>query len=226
MATSDADTVPAAPAPWDLHAVGYILMLRLDAAQLEPFVPDELRALRVPGFSYAMFVDYAEAPVGPYHELLFIPGAFRYPQRTCFTVTKIYVSTLSSVVNGRRNWGIPKEQAQFEVSYGDDRVDRVRMRVEGRDAVELSLRHYLIGFPLVSGIIPSGLRTLCQTLDGKRFTIAPSARSPMRAARLLAARSDGRAFPAFTPANVVVAVKLPRVQMTFPVAEIETLPAG
>jgi hypothetical protein len=216
---------PNVPAPWQLHACGYVLVLKLARAELDAsrFTPPALHGIRRGPFAYAMFVDYAQAPVGPYRELLFIPGAFRYRDRTCFTITRIYVSSEASVINGRRNWGIPKQLAQFEVEYGasDARLDRVRMLVDGSPAVELTLRHYPLGFPLLSGLIPAGLRTLRQTLDCQQFTFAPTARGPIRAARVVAARIDPDRFPAFTPADVIAAVKLPDIELWFPAAQLE-----
>lgn len=219
------ETPPDALAPWQLHASAYILVLKLPRAQLDEgsFVSAGPKTARRGHLAYAMFVDYDRTPVGPYRELLFIPGAFRYGNRTCFTITKIFVSSMASVVNGRRNWGIPKELAHFEVEYGSDRVDRVRMRASGRQAVALELRHYPLGIPLLGGLIPAGMRTLCQTLDERRFTFAPTARGPMRAAKLLRAEIDPEVFPAFAPEHVVAAVKLPSVDMLFPAAEVTPL---
>jgi hypothetical protein len=168
-----------------------------------------------------MFVDYAQSPVGPYRELLFMPGAIRYDDRTCYTITKIYVSTTDSVESGRHNWGIPKEQASFDVEYGEDRVDRVRMRVGERDAARFELKHMPIGFPLYAGLLPAGMRTLRHTLDGNRYTIAPTATSPLRFASVREVEIDDTLFPRFTPKDVVAAVKAARVTMTFPEASIE-----
>lgn len=222
---TERNDLPSVPAPWELQASGYLFVLKLAREQLDvgSFAPPSLRSARTGPFAYAMFVDYAQTPVGPYRELLFIPGAFRYPDRTCFTITKIYVSSQASVVNGRRNWGIPKELAEFEVEpgVGGERVDRVQMRVAGRPAVDLTLRHYPIGVPLLGALVPAGLRTLRQTLDGRQFTLAPAMNGSLRAARLLEAKIDAEHFPAFTPRDVVAALKLPRVDFSFPVAQVE-----
>ena len=52
--------------------------------------------------------------VGPYDELMIIPGLFSRPGKDggepsyALAITRIYVSTVASVANGRRLWGIPK----------------------------------------------------------------------------------------------------------------------
>ena len=215
---------PAAPAPWELAASGYILVLRLPKLSLETqsFTPEVLRPFRIGRYGYAMFVDYASSPVGPYHELLFIPGAFRGVGLDHWSITKIYVSSLASVLNGRRNWGMPKELARFEVEYGEDRCDRIRMLVSDEPAVELTLRHCSLGVPLRSGLVPARLRTLTHVADGRRFTVTPRARGRIRAARLVAARIDGRFFPPFDPSQVLAAVKISDFRVTFPKAVIDS----
>jgi hypothetical protein len=224
-ATGDAD-VPVAPAPWTLRARGYILVLRLPDALREEgcFIPETLRASAGGGFSYAMFLDYEESPVGPYRELLLIPCAFRFGDRKHWSITKIYVSTQASVVNGRRNWGIPKELADFDVRYGEDRVDEVTMRVNGEPAVELALRHLPLGAPLLGGLFPDRMRSLAQELAGTRFTFSPSAKGSLKLAKLVEARIDPRFFPAFSPNQVLAATKVTSLAMTFPVPQVEAIP--
>jgi hypothetical protein len=44
--------------------------------------------------------------IGPYDEIMFIPGEFNNPVSTKhMRITTIYVSTEASIRNGRRNWG-------------------------------------------------------------------------------------------------------------------------
>jgi len=62
-------------------------------------------------------VRYKSGPAGPYDELLFVPGNLKNPttdKKAALSVTRIYVSSLASVVNGRRNWNIPKHLGRFE----------------------------------------------------------------------------------------------------------------
>ncbi|KAK4704062.1 hypothetical protein P7C70_g2148, partial [Phenoliferia sp. Uapishka_3] len=54
--------------------------------------------------------------IGPYDELLITPGLFSRPDSPTeyyAAITRIYVSTPSSVLNGRKNWNIPKHLAHF-----------------------------------------------------------------------------------------------------------------
>ena len=52
--------------------------------------------------------------------LLLIPGTMRFPDgRRYASFSRILVSTWDSVVNGRINWGIPKDRANFDWVRGD-----------------------------------------------------------------------------------------------------------
>ncbi|KAJ0423277.1 hypothetical protein BJY00DRAFT_310407 [Aspergillus carlsbadensis] len=63
-----------------------------------------------------MIVRYEETDVGPYDELILIPGRAVNPHsgKAELRISTIYVSTDASVWNGRRNWNIPKHRAVFD----------------------------------------------------------------------------------------------------------------
>jgi hypothetical protein len=96
------DSIPELPAPWSLTGTGLIMVLK--------------------GQRLLMVVDYQTADCGPYQELLYIPGKELFGGQKRYTIKDIYVSSMSSVVNGRRNWGIPKILADFKRTENGARV--------------------------------------------------------------------------------------------------------
>ena len=65
----------------------------------------------------AQILRYSDSPVGPYDELAIIPGAWevegkgkdgKVRKMRDMRITGIWVSRVETLVNGRRNWGIPK----------------------------------------------------------------------------------------------------------------------
>jgi len=65
------------------------------------------------GLCFAQILRYSETPVGPYDELLIIPGTFDgagpfKEVKKNLRITGIWVSSRETCMNGRRNWGIPK----------------------------------------------------------------------------------------------------------------------
>lgn len=223
----DADDHPStalAPAPWQLQGRGYIAMLRFDddGEQQDRFLPPTLQGRRARSpYAWLMFVDYARSDVGPYHELLFIPGSFPFEDgRKHLSISRIFVSSQASVDNGQRNWGIPKELAQFEVRYGAQGLDRVKVARHGRVFAELDFKSYPLPLPFPGGLVPAGLRTLGQHREGQSFIYAPSASGLVRPASLRRAWSDAAEFPLLARAKPVLAVEVSRFQMRFPVSRV------
>ncbi|QSS61244.1 hypothetical protein I7I51_03416 [Histoplasma capsulatum] len=68
------------------------------------------------GACMVMIVRYLDTPVGPYDEILWVPGWFEVPPKKASNprVTRIYVSRKESIYNGRKNWNIPKHLANFK----------------------------------------------------------------------------------------------------------------
>lgn len=219
--------VPLKPAPWDLRGSGWIVALKLPAHDPahDAFLPRELVGRGRSLASYLMYVDYAESGCGPYRELLFIPGAFPFDDgRRHLSISRILVSTWDSVVNGRANWGIPKDRADFEVEQCGvrGREERVRITSEGREVCELrfdTLR-FAPPLPVHGGLLPASLRTLAQRFRGRSFYYAPAARGWVRPGRLLSWRFDPALFPDLAGAAVVAAVRVESFRLTFPVARI------
>jgi len=216
--------VPLRPAPWDLRGSAWIVALKLpphDPAR-DAFLPPELAGRGRGLASYLMFVDYLESGCGPYRELLFIPGAFPFGDgRRHLSISRILVSTWDSVVNGRNNWGIPKDRADFEVQQ-EGRDEVVRVTSDGRELCELRMAQLRFAPPLPvhSGIVPAALRTLAQRFRGNTYYYAPEARGRVRPGRLVSRRFDGTLFPDLSSAAVVAALKVESFRMRFPVARV------
>jgi hypothetical protein len=106
------------PAPWTLRIDNsWILPFHSTSKIPEYSLQNEESREDQDGLGMAMVVSYKDSNAGPYDELLFaipcskpsIPGEI-FPT---YHIPVIYVSTEESVRNGRRNWGIRKELADF-----------------------------------------------------------------------------------------------------------------
>ncbi|KAF2786235.1 hypothetical protein K505DRAFT_260305 [Melanomma pulvis-pyrius CBS 109.77] len=132
--------VPRAPAPWTTTSECYWLFVTMK--ELPTGVYDALEETRFGGGKLAeerekvgefkgglgivMVVRYSDTPVGPYDELILIPGTFAVPQPTsnappnipkkALRIARIYVSQRTTTYNGRVNWNIPKHLARFTFS--------------------------------------------------------------------------------------------------------------
>lgn len=214
-----------APAPWNLNGRGYIAALRFDDGVLDsdPFTPPQLQGKRLSGnIGYVMLVDYSSSAVGPYYELLFIPGRFQIGKQRRYSISSIFVSSEDSVVNGRRNWGIPKYHANFDLQY--DSKGGVSASVSRNGAVfcKLQFEKKRGSIPVTTALVPPVLRTLTQHWEGQRFDYTPSAGGWAGLARLHSAWADPSEFPELNKAKPLLAVATTKFRMTFPVSKITT----
>ncbi|TDU28792.1 acetoacetate decarboxylase [Panacagrimonas perspica] len=226
VAPQEVDTdsgIALAPSPWDLAGQGYMFALWMPQDVLDHasfILPQTPRAGRG-RIAFAMFVDYASSDVGPYHELLYIPGKLRFGDEARLSISRIFVSSQASVVNGRLNWGIPKDRCDFDVHYGSR--DQISLRTDdGRRFAEMELEAFGPRLPAPMQWTPRSWRTLSQVRDGKRFTYVPEASGHFRFARVRNWRFDPAVFPDLTQGRVLAAMKITDFRMRFPVSRIES----
>lgn len=216
--------VALAPAPWDLQGQGYIFLLRMPQAVLDhgSFTPPGLQRAGRGRLAIAMFVDYATSDVGPYHELLYIPGKLRFEAKRHWSISRIFVSSWASVVNGQRNWGIPKDRCDFEVHYGA--TDCIALRTDqDRVFAELELQAYGPRLPAPMTWTPRSWRTLSQVHQGQRYTYVPEARGHFRFARVRHWRFDAGMFPDLAQGRVLLAARITDFSMRFPVSSVQPI---
>lgn len=218
-----ASSIVEAPAPWRLSGDAFICALHLPADRLanDPWLPKSLKGKRKPTrTALLMYVNYHSSDIGPYHELLFVPGVFPFADgRRHPCISRILVSTETSVVNGRKNWGIPKEMAAFSVNQEGRTLD-VQVKQDDSLVAELTFRHWPVGLPTFGSLFPERWRTLGQHHDGKTFLYAPLASGLVQPARLINARFNPELFPDLNAARSLFAVRMPNFQMSFPEARV------
>lgn len=109
---------PPIPLPWQTKELPKGAIDPLEVKRYE-----ELQATYTGGLGTIQLIRYHSSPVGPYDELLYIPGNMTYKVGASSVsglgITRIYVSTVESIVNGRRNWNIPKQLARFTFTPED-----------------------------------------------------------------------------------------------------------
>lgn len=113
--------IPDAPAPWTLnYQKSWTFLFPVDPKKTQMICrdPQEAATCSDYGFGLALTVRYQDSPVGPYDEVLIgLPvktPVLRDEILPGYRIPVIYVSTEASVRNGRKNWGIRKELANFK----------------------------------------------------------------------------------------------------------------
>lgn len=210
-----------APAPWNLTGNGYVILYWFKKEKLKErcFLDDSIKESYLGGRGCVMLVDYKSSNVGPYKELLFIPGKINFKGQKLFTITKIFVSTLDSVVNGRENWGIPKEHANFSW-LSDKNTEKVVIEHDGHEFFSATMERikFLFAFPMTTSLLPF---PLFQTLNQKIYYTNFHGRGIGSFARIKQINIDEKIFPGIDDHKPLCVIKVENFRLAFPVARTE-----
>lgn len=205
--------------PWHLSGQGWLMLMHWRVGWLREQgwlgeQPD--RFLGGPGA--LMLVDYQDCPIGPYRELLMIPGRFRTPFGARPSITRILVSSQTSVDLGRANWAIPKTLGRFKVqSRGQRELWEITESDQPVGRFDLSCAGPAL--PVRSSWCPSALRSIAQPTAGDWLQTSPEAVGRIRYGRLLQRWSDPIRFPDPQAAHCLLCVRVESFQMRFPLAQ-------
>ena len=216
------NSIKSFPAPWDLHGHGYIFIYRFRKGFIEKHgrVPEFLRGSFAGGFGSVMLVDYESSNAGPYGELLFIPGKFRFGGKKLDNISKIYVSTMESVVNGRANWGIPKEKAEFSFEKESGNTEKATVTADGKIAAEFTLKSGRFFFPVSTKLLPF---PLVQQHEGKYYFTNFFGKGRGHFAKVKDIKIDPELFPDVSLCRPIAVIRVDPFDITFPEAKIENV---
>jgi hypothetical protein len=208
------------PPPWRLRGCGYVFLFTFEPWFLRNggFLPPELVGPHFEGMLGAlMLVDYRESPVGPYRELLFAVGRNLRWRHHLFSISRIYVSTAASMVDGRENWAIPKQTAEFEVVERPDGAERVIVQNDRVAEVELTVAPARgLALPVAGLFAPPSWRTITQFRDGRTYETRMGGRGVLRPAKLLDFRAMPKAFPDVNQGTLVAGFRVEDFRLRFP----------
>lgn len=162
-----------------------------------------------------MLVHYHHSPVGPYGELLFIPGLFRTLRGMRFSITRIWVDSAQSMAWGRKNWAIPKEMADFHWQAGPGNRQEVRVARDGKTLLELDYRTWGPRLRVNTGLLPIHL---IQPQEQASLEVSPRGHGRGQWARIGTLRIDHPDMPDISAYRPVGALRVTDFQMVFPPA--------
>ena len=205
-------TFTPVPAPWTLRGEGIILLFRFkkDWVAQAGNLPEHLQGKFKGGFGYLMLVDYQESPVGPYRELLFIPGKFG--KEKLQSISTIFVDSEASTANGRANWAIPKQTADFHWEKQSG-LDRVEVSLNGKQVLQASIRSGGLSFPMSTALLPIRLQ---QELEGQVLFTQPEGKGWGKLASIQDLVVDPQFFPDIRGIKPLLALKVSPFTLTFP----------
>lgn len=211
------------PPPWKLTGDGYVIFFRFPRDFALQFIPEALQDRFRGGLGALAFVDYKTSDVGGYRELLFIPGRFDDGKKARHSITQIYVSTYSSVISGRANWGIPKERAGFDLQMRTDGSDVLSASaLNGDPILELIVRQGVIKLPIPhTRLCPI---SIVQWWEGQQFNTRFWGSGRLSLLDVEGVQVNGALFPDVTGQTPIGAFKISDFSIVFNVPKTTPAP--
>lgn len=208
-----------APPPWELKGSGYIFVYKFDKEFINQngFLQDFQKGNYKGFFGTVMLVDYSESAVGPYFELLFVPGLFKIGDKKRFSIAKIYVSSYDSVWNGIQNWGIPKEIATFKKSRNDN-SEIFEASLDNQTFFKAEVQKGKFKFPISTAFFPL---KLAQKLGNKVILTNSSAKGKATFSSLKSIEIDPNYFPDISKFKPILSLSVDDFKMVFPIPTIQ-----
>ena len=169
------------------------------------------------GIGFVMLSNYFTSNAGPYREIIFIPGKFERSGKKRYSITKIYVSTETSAMNGRENWAIPKETAFFKWEKHNAGFTHIQVQNRGETFFDLSIQDFGFPFPVLTDLFQLPLVHTkndvdCLTkLNGKGWG---------RLARIKRIDICNQYFPNIGRLKPILAFNVTHFRLNFPVGKI------
>jgi Acetoacetate decarboxylase (ADC) len=206
--------IKIAPAPWNLTGDAYIMVYKFSKDFVEEygFLADYQQDRFLGYVGTVMLVDYKTSGVGPYRELLFIPGMFTFDWKKMFSISKIYVSSRDSVYNGIENWGIPKEYADFDWQTNADGTEDISVNIDGKEFFKTTIKKGFVSFPLTTSILPLNV---VQKLRKDLIITNPTAKGKATLSKIKSMKVDKNFFPDLSKASPLITMKVKDFEMTF-----------
>lgn len=206
-----------APPPWKLKGEGIILVYKFskDWVNQHGQLPAHLKGKFKGGLGYLMLVNYAESPVGPYRELLLIPGKFNPNGKQA--ITKIYVDSEASTQNGRTNWGIPKNTLPFSWVEEKEKTS-IQIHTENKPVFSCEVSTIGFPFPASTSFLPIDLH---QELNKVNYYTKPTGSGWGKLAKVKIKEIDTDYFPDIRLQKPLFAVKINPFRITFPVPDYD-----
>jgi hypothetical protein len=205
--------------PWNLSGAGVITLYKFERDFLKSnnLIPKFLLNKKMKGFGAVMFVNYEKSPVGPYQELLFIPSKFNINGKKVSTISKIYVSTEESLVNGYDNWAIPKELANFEVTIIDKKRTKVEITNQDEEIASFIFKETFLPVPISTKILGFNL---LQKKNKDFYMTDFYGKGSGKMTIIEEQNINGKYFPDIKDHTPIITLKVNPFHITFPKPEI------
>lgn len=202
------------PAPWEIKGEAILLIFRFKKKWVEGkgILPKHLKGKFKGGLGFLILGNFADTPVGPFHELLFTPGRFKKTKRQA--ITKCFTDSEVNTQNGHANWGIPKETLPMKWVTEKNR-DTVQVSKNGNVIFTAEFESYGFSLPLSTTFFPIRLN---QTWNKLNYFTRPTGFGRGKLVKVKNLDLNPELFPDIRGISPILALKINPFTMKYPQA--------
>lgn len=228
-----------APTPWQLQGRGYLMVFRFSAEQQKrsSFLSRSQQARLSSGLSTVLLLDHQDSSIGSHQELLYIPGKLPCAGERLPTFSKAYTSSQDAIDGARLHWGINKEIARFDFDadptefihddhsmvVAEKTSHFISVKKGTRSVLAAGLRAYGPSFGLSTRLLPKSLFRMGQKHNDQSFIFQPEFQARARLVHVDSLFINATLFPDVRLARLVGCLQLNNLNMTYPLAQIDTI---
>jgi hypothetical protein len=205
--------------PWILRGDAF-LAVTASPAELnlaDGGIASELRGIYNNLFNAVVIADYRESPIGPFRELLYIPGRFRFGlDDERMSITRGYANTEVARLNRRAYWGVRSRLATISRTTGGDNSDV--FAIGERPFARFGFETFGPDIALNGHTIPEAFRAFAQLEGDRRLLYTLAITGTMRAARFEPQMLDASMFPDMAKREFLLGLKISNFLAEFPLA--------
>ncbi len=203
---------------WELSGSCYIMTFKFPKQYvLDNFLAEPFRKNYYGNIGTIFLADYQSSNMGPFRELFFVPGKFRFQRRNLQTVSRAFVSTEAAMNNAGQNWGIPKVMADFDLVCPDRESENLKVTVNGVPVMDIIIRTPESGFPFpVNSFVP---KRLVQQSEGKTYFLNLQGRGFGKLGQILKVDVNPALFPNFAFFKHVAIIRVRNFRLKIPAAK-------
>lgn len=208
------------PTSWKLTGEGYMMFFKFPKEYLleNGYLTKADEDSFIGGASCIIIANYQTSPVGPYCELLFLPGKVKYQGKKMYTVSKAYVSSEASCECGINHWGIPKEMASFNIIKKDNDLEYIKVTHNHELILDIAIKASGVAFPLNSLFLPNQIR---QEHDEHTYLTKIKGKGWGKMAQNLKVDVNPKLFPHFAFYKHLSIIHVSNFNLKLPVAKVK-----
>ncbi|MEO0562020.1 MAG: acetoacetate decarboxylase family protein [Chloroflexota bacterium] len=215
--------MPSSPpsAPWKLNGSGYIFLYQLTQDHIDTTnsVEPWLAPHRTGDLSALMVFDWRQTPVGPYREMVFAPGRYKWAGRRYYHFARQYVTSPDAAAYGPKLWGTPDTLAEIDIVREDERTKTITVNHNSKAIFNASVTDGLLRFPFNTFFNPFRVKLLQRHPDdGKTLSIEPRAGGTLSLTGTLESiTTNGGGLPSLDSLKPLALVEAVSLRLTFPI---------